>query len=146
MMIGWQALRFAFLDTSEFGKKKKKRWVIFWYSRGVRHFSPSMFASQHGKHANICSKLSTGFRLQTGDHDYRAEPPYWWSDCLQSGQTGALVWTGAACGENWIMKHMFFFFFPFPLLLLLRVTHMKDQRLLWSITLICARAAYAVCV
>lgn len=33
----------------------------------------------------------------------------WWSDCLQSGQTGALVWTEAACGELNNESHGFFF-------------------------------------
>lgn len=33
----------------------------------------------------------------------------WWSDCLQSGQTGALVWTEAACGELNNESHVFFF-------------------------------------
>lgn len=33
----------------------------------------------------------------------------WWSDCLQSGQTGALVWTEAACGELNNESHGVFF-------------------------------------
>lgn len=64
--------------------------------------------------------------------------------CGECGKCGALVLTGAGCGA-WIMNYLIF-----TLLLLLlpakRVSHMKDQWWLWSITLICASDICCLCL
>lgn len=64
--------------------------------------------------------------------------------CGECGKCGALVLTDAGCGA-WIMNYLIF-----TLLLLpppaKRVTHMKDQWRLWSITLICASDICRLCL
>lgn len=66
--------------------------------------------------------------------------------CGECGKCGALVSTDAGCGA-WIMNYLIF---TLLLLLLLppakRVSHMKDQWWLWSITLICASDICCLCL